>query len=70
MATKHNSPCLQKAADDEPIFVLRAQDKLASHFVRQWAVVAKAKGLSQDKYDEAMKCADAMEQWPNRKLPD
>lgn len=29
--------CLNKAADDEPIFVLRANDPVASHVVRYWA---------------------------------
>ena len=29
--------CLGKAADDEPIFVLRGQDLLAPTLVRQWA---------------------------------
>jgi hypothetical protein len=29
--------CLNKAADDEPIFVLRANDPVAARIVRQWA---------------------------------
>lgn len=29
--------CLNKAADDEPIFVLRANDPVASSIVRAWA---------------------------------
>jgi|SRR6185437_1933614 len=29
--------CLGKAADDEPIFILRAQDRFAAPLVRQWA---------------------------------
>jgi len=32
---------MERIPADEPVFILRAQDKLASHFVRQWAVVAK-----------------------------
>lgn len=67
---KFESPALIKAEDDEPIFVLRAHDKLAHFFVRQWAVVAKEKGLSQVKYDEVMAIADRMKAWPNQKLPD
>lgn len=35
--TKHTSECLQRARDDEPIFVLRGQDKTASRVVREWA---------------------------------
>jgi hypothetical protein len=29
--------CLNKAADDEPIFVLRANDVIAANIVRRWA---------------------------------
>jgi len=29
--------CLGKAADNEPIFILRAQDRFAAVLVRQWA---------------------------------
>lgn len=29
--------CFNKAADDEPIFVLRANDPIAARVVRQWA---------------------------------
>lgn len=29
--------CLNRASDDEPIFVLRAHDKIAPYVVRQWA---------------------------------
>ena len=70
MATKHTSSCLQKAADNEPVFVLRAQDALAPVIVRYWAVMAKEHGLSKEKYDEAMLTALEMEKWPGRKLPD
>jgi hypothetical protein len=37
VATKNTDRCLQKVSDDEPIFVLRAQDRLAPALVRQWA---------------------------------
>jgi hypothetical protein len=61
---------MQRIPAAEPVFVLRAQDKLASHFVRQWAVVAKDKGLSDARFNNAMKLADAMKAWPVKKLPD
>jgi hypothetical protein len=70
MATKHTDSCLQKAADDEPIFVLRAQDMLAPGLVRQWANQAKFKGCPPEKVLEAYELADRMERWPTRKLPD
>jgi hypothetical protein len=64
--------CLNKAADDEPIFVLRANDELASRLIREWAAEysfskefnGKHMTLVQRaKYNEALHCAAAMEQW-------
>lgn len=62
--------CLNKAADDEPIFVLRAQDLIAPGRVREWAGTAKASGVRKEKVDEALAVADAMEAWPKRRMPD
>jgi hypothetical protein len=70
MATKHNSVSLKKANDDEPIFVLRAQDRLAAEAVRYWAEQAQQAGSSEAKVAEAREIAAAMERWPTRKLPD
>lgn len=67
-----NNPdsCFNKAAMDEPIFVLRAQDVLAAEIVRQWAQMAIMSGTRTAKIDEALALADAMEAWPMRKIPD
>lgn len=70
--------CFAKAADDEPIFVLRATDKFAPAIVREWArqfatgqfFSLKASDYWMVKYREAIDLADAMETWPNRKMPD
>lgn len=62
--------CLGRAADDEPVFVLRGQDRLAPILVRLWASMASRAGCDAMKVQEAMKCAEAMEAWPSRKLPD
>jgi hypothetical protein len=70
MATKRNSVSLMKADDNEPIFVLRAQDRLAAAAVRFWADEAEKAGSSVAKIAEAREVAAAMEQWPTRKLPD
>lgn len=60
-ATDPNS-CLSKAADDEPIFVLRAQDKTAPKMVRVWAINS---GLpaNHPKRQAAMRLALEMEEW-------
>ena len=70
MATKHDSTCLAKAADDEPIFVLRATDILAEDAVRHWAAHALYKGVPATKVQDALDVADAMREWPRKKLPD
>lgn len=73
--------CFARAALDEPLFVLRAQDKSAPKFVRAWAEqfrqhhmkagtagheLAKAIG----KHTNALEVADAMEKWATRKQAD
>lgn len=69
--TKHDSETLKKASDNEPIFVLRAQDMLAPEIIRYWAGRVQAGGmLCSDKYKEAMAIAKAMEEWSERKMPD
>lgn len=77
--------CLAKAADDEPIFVLRAQDTTAPNAVRAWvsgvidqhrplpgAVLAYDPKLNA-KLKEALNLADRMEAWQREhgcKVPD
>jgi hypothetical protein len=70
MATKHTSETLAKAADDEPIFVLRANDEIAETTVRHWAAVAIVRGVDGAKVLQALEVADAMRDWPRKKLPD
>ena len=65
-----NDACLVKCSPGEPIFVLRGRDMLAPVIVREWAGMAYRGGLPDAKYIEAMDCADSMEAWPRRKMPD
>ena len=62
--------CLGKAAPDEPLFILRAQDALAADLVEKWAIWANAGGSSSDKVNEALAICEAMRKWPIRKHPD
>jgi hypothetical protein len=62
--------CLTAAADDEPLFVLRANDELAPQLVWQWACMYLAtKGVGtmtdrqQAKYREAVALAEEMKEW-------
>ncbi len=64
------SGCIANAADDEPVFVLRAQDVFAAYLVRQWADMAWAAGTPQEKVSEAYRLAAQMQDWPNKKIPD
>jgi hypothetical protein len=62
--------CLNKAADDEPVFVVKARDILAAGTVRYWVNSAIAHGVPKEKWEEAQAIADQMDRWPNRKIPD
>lgn len=62
--------CLGKAADDEPVFILRAQDIHAPDLVEKWAIWASVGDCPNDKVNEANAIAEAMRAWPNRKRPD
>jgi hypothetical protein len=55
--------CLNHAADDEPVFTLRAQDRCAPAAVRDWAHRAKGAGCNPAKVAEAMDIAREMEAW-------
>lgn len=70
MATKNNCTCLENVADDEPIFVLRAQDVLAPLVVEHWAELAAKMGVKTPKVFEAFDCANAMRRWGTKKIPD
>lgn len=71
MATKRDGcPCYEKAAPDEPLFVLRAQDVLASRVVEFWADEAEKIHVNPKKIEEARDCARAMSEWPTSKTPD
>lgn len=63
--------CLNRAFRDEPIFVLRAKDKLAAKLVRDWAAKAVIEGHHEDaKIKAAWRYADAMDAWREKNFPD
>ncbi len=71
---RDNNQCLKKVAPDEPIFVLRAQDKLAPALVSLWCELAALSGCEQPKVDDARCLAESMRQWQQKtgraKFPD
>jgi hypothetical protein len=62
--------CIAKAANDEPVFVLRAQDKTAPALVRMWANLLEERDPENPKVFEALELAEKMDNWPTRKWPD
>jgi hypothetical protein len=75
---KMERSCLNKAADDEPLFVLRANDELAPAIVREWAtrydrvksranVTGAMTSVQAAKYREANMIADMMEMWREKR---
>jgi hypothetical protein len=56
-------PCFVKAAADEPIFVLRAKDRVAPGAIRDWAHRATGTGAPDVKVREATDHAVLMERW-------
>lgn len=58
-------------ADDEPVFILRAQDLIAPYCVNEWARVYEGMGGNAPKVAEAQAVAEQMVQWTGkRKFPD
>ena len=64
-------PCLDKLKPGEPFFVLRGQDMLAPDVIQIWVERAAESGqLSERKFEEVISIIMAMENWPNRRMPD
>ena len=71
--------CLNKAGDDEPIFVLRAQDVFAADTILAWAdryrrahcpAGAWRSEKHRQKHNEAIDIVERFERWRERKIPD
>lgn len=71
----HDSSLLKKGAtaiaDDEPVFLLRAQDRTAAQIVRLWA---HAQRQLPDSDPNAIRLAEQhanlMDEWPHKKTAD
>lgn len=62
MGLKATDTCLQKAGDDEPIFVLRAKDKSMTAVVQYW-IDMNASTLRAEKREEAEGLIKLAEKW-------
>ena len=62
-----------KIPEDEPVFLLRAQDKTAPAVVVHWALQAQLVGAEKEVVDSALDQAKAMSKWQREhgmKTPD
>ena len=62
----YNKGRMDTIPKDEPVFLLRAQDKTAAMAVRYWATLQDKGPLK----DLAFKHADLMDEWPVKKKAD
>ncbi len=65
--------CLRNLQADEPIFILKAKDQLASHIVQIWAMAARQLSVPMNKCNHALKVVEDMIQWGKKygtKVPD
>ncbi len=60
MGYKNSDPCIQKAFDDERLFVLMSRDKTAPEVIRYWVSLNK-EIQPEAKIKEALDCAQEME---------
>ena len=60
----------KKIPEDEPVFMVRATDKVAANTVRAWAALQEAAGGDPAMVKAARDHADLMDKWPNKKLAD
>lgn len=56
--------------EDEPCFLIRAQDEVGAAAVRAWAYLFRVNGGSDLMYSKAMAHADKMENWKFHKKAD
>lgn len=80
MATKFDEihdqdSVLSHAADDEPLFILRASDRTAIHVVNTWITIAEFADIPKKKINDAIRLRDMMLNWqsinPQKlKMPD
>lgn len=59
--------CLNRAEEDEPIFVLRANDPLAPSVIRSWTILSVQNHLHTDKLTAAVQLAEKAEEWFQKK---
>ena len=59
-----------KIPEDEPVFLLRAQDKHAADTLRCYAQILEFEGCDEAIIQATLEQADRMDAWPVKKVPD
>ena len=65
---KYGKISIPKVGADEPVFVLRAQDKLAGTAIEMYRALAASHG--RPLADSLEKEIEAFTKWPTKKMPD
>lgn len=65
---RNPSSCLNKAAPDEPLFILRAKDPHAAQAVRHWATMSEGTH-EPEKIAQALDAANRMDAWRKHNQP-
>jgi len=60
----------KKIPADEPVFLIRGQDAVGAHIVRQWADAFESAGGDPKLAESARAHALLMDAWPKKKLAD
>lgn len=55
--------CLNRSANDEPVFVLVGRDKTAPDAIEAWCDLAKAAGAPEEKIKQGLRDARLMREW-------
>lgn len=55
--------CLNRSANDEPVFVLVGRDKTAPDAIEKWCELAKAAGAPEEKIKQGLVDAHHMREW-------
>ncbi len=64
---------LENISDDEPLFLLRAQDQIAPYAITKWIDLSIVNGVNLKKRENAQKCKEDMFEWGRTnftKVPD
>lgn len=69
-ALQVNPSYLKAIRQNEPVFVLRGQDKFSGDTVRHWTRIVERHGVADARIQNAKSIAVRMDEWRPKKIPD